>query len=93
MRPNGATSAESWLEICASNRINRVYSGAACFHLMIRPFYTPEAGSAKRSAPQAVPQERAKEKLALAIPTLREAANLPGLLRHLRSVLDPALDN
>jgi dolichol-phosphate mannosyltransferase len=56
---------------------------------MIRPFYTPEAGSAKRSAPQAVPQERAKEKLALAIPTLREAANLPGLLRHLRSVLDP----
>ena len=56
---------------------------------MIRPFYTPEEGSAKRSAPQAVPQERAKEKLALAIPTLREAENLPGLLRHLRSVLDP----
>jgi dolichol-phosphate mannosyltransferase len=29
------------------------------------------------------------EKLALVIPTLREAKNLPGLLDHIRSVLDP----
>jgi dolichol-phosphate mannosyltransferase len=29
------------------------------------------------------------EKLALVIPTLREAENLPGLLNHVRSILDP----
>jgi dolichol-phosphate mannosyltransferase len=33
--------------------------------------------------------ERALEKLALVIPTLCEAENIGGLLRHLRSVLDP----
>ena len=32
---------------------------------------------------------RAGQKLALTIPTLREAANLPGLLRDVRAVLDP----
>src|ERR1035438_9099792 len=41
--------------------------------------YTPAEGSVTR----------ARQKLALTIPTLREAANLPGLLNHVRSVLDP----
>jgi dolichol-phosphate mannosyltransferase len=51
--------------------------------------YTPEGGSATRTRPAAEPQERAPEKLALAIPTLREADNLRELLGHVRSVLDP----
>ena len=33
--------------------------------------------------------ERAQEKLALVIPTLCEAENIGGLLRHIRSVIDP----
>ena len=33
--------------------------------------------------------EQAREKLALVIPTLREAENIGGLLGHLRAVLDP----
>jgi dolichol-phosphate mannosyltransferase len=37
----------------------------------------------------AEPEARAREKLALVIPTLREAANLPGLLGHIRTVLNP----
>jgi dolichol-phosphate mannosyltransferase len=41
--------------------------------------YTPAPGAATR----------AQQKLALTIPTLREAANLPGLLREVRAVLDP----
>jgi dolichol-phosphate mannosyltransferase len=41
--------------------------------------YTPALGAATR----------ARQKLALAIPTLREAANLPGLLHDVRAVLDP----
>jgi dolichol-phosphate mannosyltransferase len=41
--------------------------------------YTPAPGAATR----------ARQKLALTIPTLREAANLPGLLRDVRAVLDP----
>jgi dolichol-phosphate mannosyltransferase len=41
--------------------------------------YTPAPSAAKR----------ARQKLALTIPTLREAANLPGLLRDVRAVLDP----
>jgi len=36
-----------------------------------------------------VPKEHSREKLALTIPTLREAANIGGLLDHLRAVLDP----
>jgi dolichol-phosphate mannosyltransferase len=36
-----------------------------------------------------VQRERAQERLALVIPTLREAENIGGLLRHVRSVLDP----
>jgi dolichol-phosphate mannosyltransferase len=41
--------------------------------------YTPAPGAATRT----------RQKLALTIPTLREAANLPGLLRDVRAVLDP----
>ena len=41
--------------------------------------YTPPSDAATRS----------QEKLALIIPTLREAKNLPGLLRDVRAVLDP----
>ncbi|MGA7832661.1 MAG: polyprenol monophosphomannose synthase [Terracidiphilus sp.] len=51
--------------------------------------YTPASGAAKRSQPVASAQSRSNEKLALVIPTLREAKNLPGLLDHIRSVLDP----
>ena len=51
--------------------------------------YTPEEGAATRTQPSAERESRARQKLALAIPTLREAANLPGLLNHIRSVLDP----
>jgi dolichol-phosphate mannosyltransferase len=45
--------------------------------------YRSEDEAAKR------PQTTARKKLALAIPTLQEAENLPGLLRQIRSVLDP----
>jgi dolichol-phosphate mannosyltransferase len=41
--------------------------------------YTPALGAATI----------ARQKLALTIPTLREAANLPGLLRDVRAALDP----
>ena len=51
--------------------------------------YTPSEGQATRQQPAAEPRERAREKLALTIPTLREAANIRGLLEHLRVVLDP----
>jgi dolichol-phosphate mannosyltransferase len=54
--------------------------------------YTPSDGAATRSQPAAEAQARAHqdiEKLALIIPTLREADNLRELLGHLRSVLDP----
>jgi len=39
--------------------------------------------------PSACEPERAREKLALVIPTLCEAGNIGGLLDHVRSVLDP----
>jgi dolichol-phosphate mannosyltransferase len=51
----------------------------------VAPSYTPTEVAATRSTLG----ERTPEKLALAIPTLREAANIRGLLIHLRSVLDP----
>ena len=51
--------------------------------------YTPEEGAERPSQPQAGTETRAAEKLALIIPTLREAENLPGLLGHVRAVLDP----
>ena len=51
--------------------------------------YTPEDGEANRSPSQDGTEVHTAEKLALTIPTLREAENLPGLLNHVRSVLDP----
>ncbi len=51
--------------------------------------YTPVKGEATRSLSSAETEARVHEKLALAIPTLREATNIRGLLEHVRSVLDP----
>jgi dolichol-phosphate mannosyltransferase len=51
--------------------------------------YTPASGAATRPQSSAGFETRTQEKLAIVIPTLREAANLPGLLAHIRSVLDP----
>jgi dolichol-phosphate mannosyltransferase len=50
--------------------------------------YTPEDGEAKCSPSQVGTEVHTAEKLALTIPTLREAENLPGLLNHVRAVLD-----
>jgi len=50
---------------------------------------TPAGGTASRSWPQAAKGVSAPEKLALIIPTLREAENIRGILDHVRSVLDP----
>ena len=55
----------------------------------VAPSYTPADGAATRTQPVAEPQGRAQERLALVIPTLREADNIGGLLGHVRSVLDP----
>ncbi|MGO9776159.1 MAG: polyprenol monophosphomannose synthase [Terracidiphilus sp.] len=51
--------------------------------------YTHEEGSATSSLPSAEQNSPTRLKLALVIPTLREAANLPSLLRDVRAVLDP----
>jgi dolichol-phosphate mannosyltransferase len=51
--------------------------------------YTPAEGAATRTRSSAGPEANTREKLALVIPTLREAANLPGLLADVRSALDP----
>jgi dolichol-phosphate mannosyltransferase len=54
------------------------------------PSYTSADAPAKHSPfASASTVEPAQQRLALIIPTLREAKNLPGLLRHIRSVLDP----
>ncbi|MFZ1085885.1 MAG: polyprenol monophosphomannose synthase [Terracidiphilus sp.] len=58
--------------------------------LGLAPSYTPADGPAKSSASSFTDQEaHTQQRLALTIPTLREAKNLPGLLRHIRAVLDP----
>jgi dolichol-phosphate mannosyltransferase len=49
----------------------------------------PPEGGAMRSPGRAGPEARAQARLALVIPTLREAENIRGLLGHIRSVLDP----
>jgi dolichol-phosphate mannosyltransferase len=55
---------------------------------MINPsYYTSMDGAATQTRPE--PDAGSGPKLALTIPTLREAANLPGLLGQLRAVLDP----
>lgn len=46
-------------------------------------------GLASDSRPEAGTEGNVPEKLALIIPTLREAANIRGVLEHTRSVLDP----
>jgi dolichol-phosphate mannosyltransferase len=51
--------------------------------------YTPAEGAATRTLSSTRPEARTHEKLALVIPTLREATNLPGLLADVRSALDP----
>jgi len=54
------------------------------------PSYTPADTPAKHSpSASASTVEAAQQRLALIIPTLREAKNLPGLLRKIRVVLDP----
>jgi dolichol-phosphate mannosyltransferase len=60
---------------------------------VISSSYTPEDGAVKRPVSITGSQlsaHRQPEKLALTIPTLREAENLPGLLSHVRSALDSA---
>jgi dolichol-phosphate mannosyltransferase len=49
----------------------------------------PAEGAATRALSSAASGAHTREKLALVIPTLREAANLPGLLADVRSALDP----
>jgi dolichol-phosphate mannosyltransferase len=51
--------------------------------------YKPAVAPATRTRSSAGPEANAHERLALVIPTLREAANLPGLLTDVRSALDP----
>ena len=46
-------------------------------------------GLASNSQQETGTEESAQEKLALIIPTLREAGNIRGVLDHTRSVLDP----
>ncbi len=51
--------------------------------------YMAVDGPATLSVSSAGQPESTQVKLGLAIPTLREAENIPGLLNHVRSVLDP----
>jgi len=53
--------------------------------VVIEPSYMP----VERPATQAHDSSTSREKLALAIPTLREAGNIRKVLDHVRSVLDP----
>lgn len=46
-------------------------------------------GALTQTRPEKGPEAGSRRKLALAIPTLREAENLPGLPGHLRAVLEP----
>jgi dolichol-phosphate mannosyltransferase len=55
----------------------------------VAPSYTPAEGAATRPQPASEPQARGQNKLALVIPTLREADNIGGLVERVRSVLDP----
>jgi dolichol-phosphate mannosyltransferase len=56
----------------------------------IAPSYTPADASAKHSQTASDSTvDATQQRLALTIPTLREAKNLPGLLGHIRTVLDP----
>jgi dolichol-phosphate mannosyltransferase len=55
----------------------------------IKSSYAPTDGAATRPLPQAESGGHSQPKLALIIPTLNEAENLPPLLRDVRAVLDP----
>jgi dolichol-phosphate mannosyltransferase len=57
--------------------------------VVIEPSYMPVDGPATHLLSSAAEAERTQDKLALTIPTLREAENISGLLDHVRSVLDP----
>lgn len=57
--------------------------------VVIEPSYMPVDGPATLALSSTGQAEPTREKLALAIPTLREAENIRGLLDHVRSVLDP----
>lgn len=57
--------------------------------VVIEPSYMPVDGPATHSLASAAEAESTRQKLALTIPTLREAENIRGLLDHVRSVLDP----
>lgn len=50
---------------------------------------TQVGGSESKSRPKTGMEGSVREKLALVIPTLREAGNIRGVLDHTRSVLDP----
>jgi cellulose synthase/poly-beta-1,6-N-acetylglucosamine synthase-like glycosyltransferase len=50
--------------------------------------YTSAGSAATRSLASAQPGSHAQQKLALTIPTLREADNIPGLLHRVRAALD-----
>jgi len=56
--------------------------------VVIEPSYMPVDGPATQSLPHAAPS-LSRDKLALIIPTLREAENIRQVLDHVRSVLDP----
>jgi dolichol-phosphate mannosyltransferase len=55
----------------------------------IAPSYTAAEGAATRPQSASELKARGQNKLALVIPTLREAENIGGLLEHVRTVLDP----
>jgi dolichol-phosphate mannosyltransferase len=57
--------------------------------VVIEPSYTPADEAAENPLPLTEPEPRCQDKLALVIPTLREAENIRGLLDHIRAVLDP----
>lgn len=56
--------------------------------MAIEPSYMPVDGPATESLPRAA-SSPPREKLALTIPTLREAENIRQVIDHVRSVLDP----
>ncbi len=55
------------------------------------PSIPADAGTKPALPELSGPAQGGREKLALVIPTLREAENLRGLIGHIRSVLDPLL--
>ena len=68
--------------------INPVYSSQAMSSVVIEPAYIPVDGPATDLLTSAE-ANRTREKLALTIPTLREAENIRHVLDHVRAVLDP----